>query len=340
MLLEICFVKVLFIFIAVMHFLGGKKFMNHWEMENVVTLGVALTDAGFDVSQICCSRQSCFDFIAKKAERVALVKVHSEVDSLSVQDWRELKVIAERVSAASLVVSQRTHEHMLEDDTVYMRYSVFVVTAKTLRNVAVETAFPLIYAGPGGYSVEVDGELVEKRRKKLGLSVGQLAELIKVSRRTLYGYERCMAKASVGSAYNLAKALGVPVAKPIDVLRPAEKQRQCLLRRSKRAVEEQLMLRKVFRNFACCDVTHVHRAPFDFVVNVPDERLVILGAVAADGERLLDERVEEILSICRVIGAYPVLVTERAKTSAKDIFCVGLDELTKVHSPEELVASI
>ncbi|MCW4009112.1 MAG: helix-turn-helix domain-containing protein [Candidatus Bathyarchaeota archaeon] len=315
--------------------------MNHWEMENVVTLGVALKSAGFDVSQICCSRQSCFDLVAKKGERAALVKAHSEVGRLSIQDWRELKVIAERVSAASLVVSQRTHDHLLEDDTVYMRYSVFVVTAKTLRNVAVETAFPLIYAGPGGYSVEVDGELVEKRRKELGLSVGQLAEMVGVSRRTLYGYERGMTKASVGSAYNLAKALGVPIAKPIDVLQPTEKQRQCLLRKSKKALEEQRMLRRVFRNFTCCDFTQVHRAPFDFIVNVPNERLVILGAVAADvNERFLDERVEEILSICRVIGAYPVLVTERAKPLAKDILCVSSEELAKMHSPEELIASV
>jgi putative transcriptional regulator len=313
--------------------------MNHWEMENAVTLGVALKDAGFEVSQICCSRQSCFDFAAKKGDRVALVKFYSEVDCFSAQDSRELKVIADRVSAASLVVSQRTHEQMLKDDTVYMRYSIFVVTPKTLCNVAEQTAFPLIYAGPGGYSVEVDGSLVERRRKELGFSMGKLAELVGVSRRTLYGYERGLAKASVASAYNLAKALGVPVAKPIDVLQQTEKQRQCLLRKSKRVLEEEQMLRKVFHNFACCDISHVHKAPFDFVVNVPDEQLVILGGISCQGDRFLDERVDEILSICRVIGAYPVLVTEKTKPSAKDILCVRLDELAAMHSPEDLVAS-
>jgi putative transcriptional regulator len=313
--------------------------MNHWEMENAVTLGVALTDAGFEVSHVCCSRSSCFDFAARKGERLGLVKVYSEVDGFSAKESRELKVIADRVSAAALVVSQRTHEHLLEDDTVYTRYSVCVVTPKTLRNVAEQTAFPLVYAGPGGYAVEVDGALVEQRRKELGFSMGKLAELVGVSRRTLYGYERGMAKASVASAYNLAKALGVPVAKPIDVLQRTEKQCQCLLHKSKRALEERQMLKKVFCNFAYCDISHVHLAPFDFVLNVPDERLVVLGAVAAGWEKFLNERVDEILSICRVIGAHPVLVTAKTVPSAKDILCVRLDELSEMHSVEELVAS-
>ncbi|XES77724.1 MAG: helix-turn-helix domain-containing protein [Candidatus Bathyarchaeia archaeon] len=73
--------------------------------------------------------------------------------------------------------------------------------------------------------MKVDGMLVEQRRKERDFSIGKLAELVGVSRRTLYGYERGMAKASVASAYNLAKALGVPVAKPIDVLQPTQKQR-------------------------------------------------------------------------------------------------------------------
>ncbi len=312
--------------------------MNHWELENRVGLAVALKEAGFAVSQVCVSRQSCFDFAAKKGDRLALIKVYSEVDTFSVHEARELNVVADRLSAAPLVASQHTHEHLLNDDTVYTRYAVMVVTPKTLTNAATETAFPLIYAGPGGYYVQVDGSLVQRRRKELGLSVGRLANEIGVSRRSLYGYEQGMANASVASVYNLTKTLGITVATPIDVLQRTEQPHQCLVQKTK-AQEERLMLRKVFRNFACCDITHVHRAPFDFIANLPDERMVILGAVAARNEQFLDDRVNEILSLSQVIGAYPVLVAGEKKPSAKDIFCVCLDELSEMHSPAELVAS-
>lgn len=314
--------------------------MNHWEMENVVHLGVALKEAGFQISQICCSRQSCFDFAARKNDTAVLVKVNSDVDTFSPHSARELKVIAGRVSASSVLISQQTHGKPLEDDTVYSRNGIFVVTEKTIRNIALKTANPLIYAGPGGYSVEVDGELVERRRKELGLSIGKLAVMIGVSRRTLYGYERGMAKASVKSAYKLAETLGVPVAKPINVLERKRKHRQCLLMKAHHAFIRKVLLQKVLRKFSFCDISPVYRAPFDFIMNCPEGKRVIVGSVAARDERSLDRRLEEIVSLCNVIDAHPVLVTEKPRFSNEAVSCVCVNELSAMRTPEDLAAIV
>jgi putative transcriptional regulator len=311
--------------------------MNHWEIESAVNLGVALKESGFQVSQICCSRPSCFDFAASKDNTAILLKVSSDVDNFPPKCARELKVIAGRFSAASLIISQQAHGKPLEDDTVYSRNGVFVVTEKSIRNIALQTANPLIYAGPGGYSVEVDGEMVEKRRKELGLSIGKLAVMIGVSRRTLYGYERGMAKASVHSAYKLAETLGVPVAKPVNVLRRTRKQRQCLLMKATRTIMGKALLQKVFRKFAFCDISPVFRAPFDFIMNVPNCKDPIVGAVAVNGESNLDKRTEEIISICNVIRARPVLITEKPRFSSQDVPCLCLDELSTKAPVEALV---
>ena len=313
--------------------------MNHWEMESAVLLGVALKESGFQISQICCSRPSCFDFAARKGNKIVLLKVNSDVDTFSAQSAQELKVIAGRVSAVSIVVSQQTHGKPLADDTVYSRNGVFVVTEKTIKNLALQTASPLICAVPGGYSVEIDCELLEKRRKELGLSVGKLAAMIGVSRRTLYGYERGMARASVKSAYKLAETLGVPVAKPINVLERSQRHRQCLLFKAKQTMVGETVLQKVLRKFAFCDVSPVYRAPFDFIINVPDSNCVIVGGVAVNDERNLDNRMEEIISVCRVIHARPVLIMEKPKLSNKNVSCVCMDELSVMRSPEDLLAS-
>jgi putative transcriptional regulator len=319
---------------------AGGSLLNRWEAENADSLGLALKEAGFELSQLCCSRPSCFDFAARKGDETVLVKLHSDVDTFSRLDSYELRVIAGRVSAAALVISGKTHLKPLEDDTVYSRYSVYVVTGRTFKSIACRTGYPLVNAGPGGYFVEVDGTLIEKRRKELCLSIGTLAEMVGVSRRTLYGYERCMAKASVSSAYNLEKVLGVPVAKPIDVLEKARKQRVCLLLKAKRVIAGRALLQRVFRKFAFCDISPVRKAPFDFVMNVPDEECVIVGAVAANGETCLDERTEEILSVSRVINAHPVLITEKREPCRRDVLCVCADELAVMRSPMDLVASI
>jgi putative transcriptional regulator len=312
--------------------------MNHWEMENAVHLSITLKEAGFQISQICCSRPSCFDFAARKDDKAVLMKVSSDADTFSTYNARELKVIAGRISAASLVISQQTHGKPLEDDTVYTRKGIIVITEKTIRNIVLQTANPLVYASPGGYSVEVDGELVERRRKEIGLSIGKLATMVGVSRRTLYGYERGMAKASVKSAYKLAETLGVPVAKPINVLAKIRKQRQCLLMKAQQAITGNVLLQKVFRKFAFCDISPVYRAPFDFIMNVPQGKGVIVGGVAVSTERNLEKRIEEITSVCYVMNAHPVLITEKAKLPSKDVACINIDELSAMPTPEDLIS--
>lgn len=313
--------------------------MKPWETETAITLGVALKEAGFDVSQICCSRPSCFDFAAKKDKNVILVKFHSDVDTFSPSESRELRMISGCVSAASLVISQKTHEKPLEDDTVYSRYAVFAITAKTFENIAFRGAHPLIHAGPGGYSVEIESDLIKKRRHELGLSIGKLAEMVGVSRRTLYGYERGMTRASVRSAYNLAKTLGIPVAQPINIFEKMKKQHQCLFVKAKHAIAGNVLLQKIFRKFPLRDVTPVKRAPFDFIIHLPKEKDVIIGGVAMDSEQELDRRVDEILSLSRVVHAHPVLITEGQKLSNKDIFCIRKDELSEIKTPRDFVAS-
>jgi putative transcriptional regulator len=314
--------------------------MNHWEMENAVDLGAALKEAGFEVSQICCSRPSCFDFAARKAENVVLVKFRSDMDTFSSSESRDLRVVSGCVSAASLLVSQRAHEKPLEEDTVYSRYAVFAVARKTFENIALRGAHPLIHAAPGGYCVEIYGELAKKKRQEMGLSIGKLAEMVGVSRRTLYGYERGMAKASVASAYNLARTLGIPVAKPINIFEKTRKQSQCLLTKAKHAIVGNVLLQKVFRKFPRWDVTAVRRAPFDFVINVPPEEEVIVGGVAMNGEQELDKRVDEILSVSRVVEAHPVLITEKQKPSSRDIFCICRNEFSRIRTPEDLMENL
>jgi putative transcriptional regulator len=314
--------------------------MNHWEMESAAALSVTLKEAGFQVSQLCCSRSSCFDFAARKNNNTLLIKTHSDVDTFSHQDAIELKIIADHVSAASLIISQKTHDKPLEDDTVYSRYAIFVVTEKTIKNIAFQTANPLVYAGPGGYFVEIDGALVEKRRKELGMSVGKLAEMIGVSRRTIYGYERGMAKASVTSAYNLAKTLGSPVAKPINILEKTRKQSCCILTKATRAIAGHALFFKIFKKFAFCNISPVKKAPFDFVLNIPNEKHAIVGSIATNKEKRLNKRIEETLSICQVINAHPVLITENPKPFSEDIACVCMDELSAMRTPKDLIATV
>jgi len=300
-----------------------------------------LKEAGFYVSEKCCSRPSCFDYAARRGESVVLMKFQPDIDNFSAEDSSELNVVSRSVSAASFVVSERARDKPLEDDTVYTRYSLFAVTPKTFEDIVLHKIYPLIQAGPGGYYVDIDPETVKRRRQKLGLSVGEMAAMMGISRRTLYGYERGMAKASVAAAYNMIYALGIPVAKPVNIFERVKSQRKCfLLKTAKNVIAKNRLIARICKKFSRFRVTIVRRAPFDFVITIPEEKVRIIGGVAGDRERGLDLRVDEILSVSRIVRAHPILVTDERNRVDKDIPCIYREELSKIRSPEELVYSV
>ncbi|MEM3597124.1 MAG: helix-turn-helix domain-containing protein [Candidatus Bathyarchaeia archaeon] len=297
----------------------------------------ALREAGFAVSEKCCIRPSCFDFVARKREVLVFVKVHRDIDSLSQNDFFELEKISNCVRATPILVSESMRERPLEDDTVYSRYNIVAVTPKTFENFVVNKVSPLIQAGPGGYYVEIDCEAIRRRRQELGLSVGEMAEIVGLSRRTLYGYERGMAKASVTAAYNLMCALGIPIAKPVNIFEKPRNQRKCFLTTAKRIIAKNKVVRRFLKKFSRCNITAVRKAPFDFVINVPEENTHIIGGVASSKEQKLERRVDEIISVSKVVRAYPILVTDKQKLVNKDIPCVSSEEISKIRKPEDLI---
>lgn len=311
--------------------------MPHGEMNGLKSLEAIMKGAGFEISSRCSSRPSCFDYVARKDETMLLIKVQLDIDNFSQADSKELIAISNCISASVLLISEKTREKPLEDDTVYSRYDISAVTSKTFENIMIRGMHPLIEAGPGGYYVEIDCAAVKRRRQELGLSVGEMAEMIGISRRTLYGYERGITKASVAAAYNLICTLGVPIAKPVNIFEKPKDQKRVFLGKAGNINIKNKFLKKILRKFASYNIAAIKKAPFDFLVNVPEEKMRIVGGVANDKERSLDRRVEEIISVSKVVKAHPVLITNGQKPLDKDISCVPKEELSKIRNPEDLI---
>jgi len=313
--------------------------MNRAEMLNATES--VLRTSGFQVSEECSSRPSCFCLAARKGARLILFKVQPDLGNISQIDASELKTISSCFLGTSLLVGEKTREKPLEDDTVYSRYSIYTVTPKTLEDVLSRGMLPLIEAGPGGYFVQLDAEAVRKRRQKLGLSVGKLAEQLGISRRTLYGYERGMAKASVTAAYKLEYVLGIPVVKPIDLFQVVPPDTG-FFAAAKRVIVKNRFLRIVLQRLTQChfSVAPTFRAPFDFIAQCPRSRLNIIGAVASREEKDLDQRTKEILSISEIVKAQPVFVTDGKLTPSNDIPTICSEELNKIKQPKDLIARL
>ncbi|MCW3976640.1 MAG: helix-turn-helix domain-containing protein, partial [Candidatus Bathyarchaeota archaeon] len=316
---------------------GGLTFlgMNHTEALKL-TEG-SLRDAGFAVSTHCVSRPSCFDFVARKGGAVALFRVPPNLSNACRRDAGELRTISGFFGGAPLLICDKAKDKPLEDDTVYSRYGVFAISPSTLEDVISRKFLPLILAGPGGYYVCLNGDAIRRRRLKLGLSMGKLAESLGVSRRTLYGYEHGMTKASVSAAYKLEWFLGVPVVEPIDILTPAH-HRCKLLAIARQVLVRNRLLHRVLKwlRRSRFEVFPTRKAPFDFVAECSDTKLCLIGGVASNSDRNLDARTKEILSISEVVGTRSVFVTDGKQIPDSDIPLVYHEELIKMKNSKDL----
>jgi putative transcriptional regulator len=315
--------------------------MAHAGREHLEVAETVLKEAGFAISQPCVSRPSCFDFAARKDRNLILVKIQRDVGNLTLNDSQELREIAGNFSAASMLIGEEARERPLEDDTIYRRHNIFAMNPKTFENVVLHNVRPLIQASPGGYYVEIDGEALRQRRQELGLSVGEVADMVGISRRTIYGYERGLAKASVPAAYNLVGALGIPVARSVNIFQqPVGQHKNCLLTTARRVFGRNKLLSRIFRKLAPLHITTVKKAPFDFIMFIPEQKMRIIGGVSNAKEPQLDMRIDEILSVSKVVRARPILITEGPATSEKNIPCISCEDFSKIKCPEDLIASV
>lgn len=313
--------------------------MNRTEiLGNVESL---FEDAGFHLSRRCCTKPSCFDFAARRENKLLFAKVQSNIGNVYEKDAYGLTTLSDAFHGTSLFICEKTRNKPLEDDTLYMRYGVKAITLRTLEDALSRGFGPLIEAGPGGYYVKLDGDAVRKERLKNGLSIGKTADILGVSRRTLYGYERGMAKASVLTAYKLASILGIPVVEPLDLFQPIAKT-EGFLATAKRIISESRFLQFIIKKLRQFNFTvfQLGRAPFDFVARNPINGVTLIGAIAYEEEDNFRIKTEEIVSISKITGTQPMYLTDSDNISVDSIPLIQRKDFKKIKCCEDLMARL
>jgi putative transcriptional regulator len=190
-------------------------------VDNVTAM---LEDAGFLVSDRCAIRPKSFDVAARRGRDTLLVKILGNIDALDAETGAEMRRLGEYLRATPMVVGLRTRDEQLKPGVVYFRHGVPVLAPDTAMDLFVEGVPPLIYAAPGGLYVSIDSEVLADAREDRDWSLGQLAQELGVSRRTVSKYEGGM-DASVEVAAQLEELFDAPLTSPVSVLEGAEEVR-------------------------------------------------------------------------------------------------------------------
>ncbi|SRR5579871_188553 len=175
-----------------------------------------LESAGFFVSDAHAVRPTSFDLLARRDSLLLVVKVLKNIDALDQDEARRLQELGALFPAVPLVVGQSSGATPLEPGVVYSRYGISIVVAESLADYLLKGLPPFLFSSPGGVFARIDGTRLRALREERRLSLGGLASVAGVSRRTIQLYEDG-AGAEVRVVERLERFLGEPLAVAIDL---------------------------------------------------------------------------------------------------------------------------
>ncbi|MCK5112459.1 MAG: transcriptional regulator, partial [Thermoplasmatales archaeon] len=137
-----------------------------------------LINAGFYVSDLHSIRLTGFDIVARRDDSLLIIKVLTNVDSLSEDVANELKTLSSLLKGCPLLIGEKNGSGILEDDVAYFRFGIQAITLNTLKNHLLEGMSIRVYAAPGGLYVHLDEEKLRKLRQEKSISLGAFARYV------------------------------------------------------------------------------------------------------------------------------------------------------------------
>jgi putative transcriptional regulator len=291
----------------------------------------ALREGGFAVSEPFTSRWVSFDLLARRGEDILIIKALVNVDTLRTEQAEDIRYVSRLFGAHPLVVGLRSGSGDLEDGVVYTRHRLPIITPGTLYEAFVMGEAPYVIAAPGGYYVTLDSEALRELRKRRGLSLGQVAEMIGVTRKTVQLYEEGM-KATVEAAVRIEEALGVEVVRPVDLLADFPPHEEAEVSPDVGEFEALVAERLVSLGYRILFATH---CPFD-VLAEHYRRTFLTGM--EESTRRLKDRARYLSQVSRILEKDAFIVIRKGRAhNVEGTPIITWDEMLCVREGEEVI---
>ncbi len=161
------------------------------------------------------------DLVAKIKDRLSLILVRWDLKNIKPQEARRAGAIARALRASLFAISEVSGNERLIDDAVYERQGLPVINLATFeRFLRGEKLY--VRKRRGKFVVSVNAERLRAARIERGFSQGDLADLLGVSRKAVYEYERANMDVSADVAAKLVEIFGTEVLQEVDLLKEYE----------------------------------------------------------------------------------------------------------------------
>lgn len=181
-------------------------------------ISIFLLKKGFTVKSLA---RSCFDILARNQERILLIKVLEDANSVSRDFAEEMCRISACISATPLIIAEKA-SGMLENNVIYTRFGVFTLNLGTFMN-CIQNKFPLIKRTQAGLTASIAGEKLKEKRELLGYSLNYLSKSIGVTSRMISKYENEDSEITINKAMKIYDIFGQEVFNEVDIFSKMEK---------------------------------------------------------------------------------------------------------------------
>ncbi len=267
-----------------------------------------------------------FNIIARKEEKAILLKVTANIDSLSREKAQDLKKLAYALKIPPLIIGKKGRKGPLIKGAVHERYGIKVLSVETFKAVLKNGEYPIMYVKRGGFYVKISGESLRKAREKMKLSMGDIARIIGVTRRTIYAYENDHMNPSLRVAIKLEEILGISLIEPIDVFKYDETICENIKYDSGGDKITEILLDCEYEPY------RLKYAPFNLVAKKKKQILSVVCDVCRNKDELSLGKINILSKFSHLTKTKGVIVVERDKDIDKEINGVRIIGLEKLAS--------
>jgi len=175
-------------------------------------LGMFLLKDGFTVKSLT---RSCFDLLARKQDKILLIKVLEDANAVNKVHVNEMNVVSSYVGAVPIIIAEKAG-NKLEENVLYTRFNLYTLNFNTFVN-SIKNKFPLVKRTQAGFTASIAGNKLREKRVEKGYSLNYLSKRVGVTSRMIDKYEKGDSEITITRAMKLYNIFGHKVFNEINI---------------------------------------------------------------------------------------------------------------------------
>ncbi len=281
----------------------------------------SLHKEGYEVLQT----EGNFDIVAKRDKQTLIIKVLMNIDALKEDQAMSLRAVAYFMGCQPVVISTKNNRETLDDDVVYARFDLPVMTPKLLEALTIQEDLAAVQSAKGRHTVEIDADAMRNRRKEMGLTLEGLATKVGVSKKAVYEIENQRVNPTIDTVEKLERVLTTNIQKPYRI-------KEAPITYLKPKGETQEMVSKEFTRMGI-DNTPVYSSLFE---NVGKEKFSIVTSISQNVDKIKKQAIS-LRNISAFFSSKAVFVAKKSnEKSVHGVPVVLESELPDIESSKDL----